>query len=110
MIIERVNISPEDLDHIQVEFLEPLEDGTLFWTIPAVNDGSEEWTAVQSWLDSGNTIGDEYAYARNKKYIADRKAEYPHLADQLDYIYHNGVDAWKTDIIDPIKAKYPKPS
>jgi hypothetical protein len=31
------------------------------------------------------------------------------LAEQLDYIYHNGVEAWKTDIIDPIKARYPKP-
>ena len=38
-----------------------------------------------------------------------RAAEYPSLAEQLDYIYHNGVDAWKTDMIDPIKQKYPKP-
>ena len=37
-----------------------------------------------------------------------RAAEYPPLADQLDYIYHNGVDAWKKDMIDPVKNKYPK--
>ena len=37
-----------------------------------------------------------------------RVAEYPSIADQLDYIYHNGIDAWKTDIIDPVKTKYPK--
>lgn len=37
-----------------------------------------------------------------------RAAEYPAIADQLDYIYHNGIDAWKTDIIDPVKTKYPK--
>jgi hypothetical protein len=37
-----------------------------------------------------------------------RAAEYPAIADQLDYIYHNGIDAWKTDMIDPVKAKYPK--
>ena len=37
-----------------------------------------------------------------------RAAEYPAIADQLDYIYHNGIDAWKTNIIDPIKTKYPK--
>ena len=37
-----------------------------------------------------------------------RAAEYPPLPDQLDYIYHNGVDAWKTDMIDPVKNKYPK--
>ena len=38
-----------------------------------------------------------------------RATDDPPLAEQLDYIYHNGVEAWKTDIIDPIKARYPKP-
>jgi hypothetical protein len=37
-----------------------------------------------------------------------RVKEYPAIADQLDYIYHNGIDAWKTDMIDPVKTKYPK--
>ena len=45
----------------------------------------------------------------NAPYKLSRKREYPSLAEQLDYIYHNGVEAWKTDIIDPIKTKYPKP-
>ena len=44
-----------------------------------------------------------------KAYQRSRAAEYPSLAEQFDYIYHNGVEAWKTDIIDPIKARYPKP-
>jgi hypothetical protein len=43
------------------------------------------------------------------QYQRDRKKEYPSPQEQLDYIYHNGIDAWKSDIIDPIKAKYPKP-
>jgi hypothetical protein len=47
--------------------------------------------------------------AENPEYIQQRQTAYPSLADQLDYIYHNGVEAWKTDIIDPIKARYPKP-
>lgn len=37
-----------------------------------------------------------------------RAKEYPAIAEQLDYIYHNGVDAWKKDMIDPVKNKYPK--
>ena len=37
-----------------------------------------------------------------------RAREYPPLPEQLDYIYHNGVDAWKKDMIDPVKNKYPK--
>jgi hypothetical protein len=43
------------------------------------------------------------------QYATKRKREYPSTEEQLDYIYHNGVDAWKADIIDPIKSKYPKP-
>ena len=45
----------------------------------------------------------------NDSYRSKRKEEYPYLAEQLDYIYHNGIDKWKTDIVDPVKAKYPKP-
>ena len=44
------------------------------------------------------------------KYQEDRRGAYPFIGDQLDYIYHNGIDKWKTDIVDPVKAKYPKPS
>ena len=43
------------------------------------------------------------------KYKDQRKAEYPDCETQLDYIYHNGIDKWKTDIVDPVKKKYPKP-
>jgi len=45
----------------------------------------------------------------NLAYQAQRAAEYPDYGTQLDYIYHNGVDKWKTDVVDPVKAKYPKP-
>ena len=41
-------------------------------------------------------------------YKLQRAAEYPDFGTQLDYIYHNGVDAWKADIVDPVKAKYAK--
>jgi hypothetical protein len=41
------------------------------------------------------------AYARS------RVAEYPSIADQLDDIYHNGIDAWKATI-KVTKDKYPK--
>ncbi len=44
----------------------------------------------------------------SEAYKYQRAREYPAIADQLDYIYHNGIDAWKTDIIDPVKTKYPK--
>ena len=43
-----------------------------------------------------------------KAYSRKRAAEYPSMADQLDDIYHNGIDAWKTTI-KKTKDKYPKP-
>ena len=46
---------------------------------------------------------DAQAYARK------RQAEYPDMGTQFNKIYDDGIDAWKTDMVDPIKAKYPKP-
>ena len=43
-------------------------------------------------------------------YQFERELAYPDWGTQLDYIYHNGIEKWKTDMIDPVKAKYPKPS
>jgi hypothetical protein len=48
------------------------------------------------------------ALIASEAYKVKRAAEYPAIAEQLDYIYHNGIDAWKTDMIDPVKVKYPK--
>ena len=45
----------------------------------------------------------------NDSYKSQRRAEYPDLVSQLDDIYHNGIDGWKTTI-KAIKDKYPKPS
>ena len=42
-----------------------------------------------------------------ESYVTLRSKEYPPLEDQLDKIYHSGVDAWKADI-KAIKDKYPK--
>ena len=69
------------------------------------------------WLDSKQTepTADELAaevtrlqavYDGNQ-YQRDRATEYPSIADQLDDIYHNGVDGWKATI-KTTKDKYPK--
>ena len=44
-----------------------------------------------------------------QEYARKRAAEYPSTGDQLDYIFHNGIAKWKTDIVQPVKDKYPKP-
>ena len=44
-----------------------------------------------------------------KAYARLRRDEYPDMGIQLNYIYDHGIDKWKTDMVDPIKKKYPKP-
>ena len=71
------------------------------------------------WLDTEQTQPTDEEIAaeitrlqteyEDQEYQRLRAAEYPDWGTQLDYIYHHGVDAWKTDIVDPVKAKYPKP-
>ena len=83
-------------------------------TVVKVDDGvgvfdkdGKPITLDQSKIDAARAeINAELAAT---KYQRDRKDEYPSWQDQLDYIYHNGIDKWKTDIIDPVKNKYPKP-
>jgi len=63
-------------------------------------------TLEQSKIDTARS---ELNAAYNAvKYQRDRAAEYPSVVDQLDDIYHNGIDAWKATI-KTTKDKYPKP-
>ena len=41
-------------------------------------------------------------------YKKQRAQAYPSIADQLDQIYHEGIDAWKATIA-AVKQEYPKP-
>lgn len=47
------------------------------------------------------------AYIDANAYKGLRQAEYPSIADQLDTLYHGGLDAWKAQI-KTVKDKYPK--
>ena len=44
---------------------------------------------------------------KNDSYKSKRRAEYPSVEDQLDDLYHNGIDGWKTTI-KAVKDKYSK--
>jgi len=73
-------------------------NGNTQETIVATDNSGDNvtinWTAVNAWTDPN-----EYKYKRIE--------EYPSMADQLDDIYHNGIDAWKATI-KTTKDKYPK--
>jgi len=59
----------------------------------------------QMVIDCANSKFNEQQFG----YIEARQEEYPSYGEQLDYIFHNGLEAWKTDIIQPIKDNHPKP-
>jgi len=94
-------------------------DGTKGWI--EFSDGTPnqeitEFTRFQYLVDGYNTekqrLVDEEAQAEvdrvaNMTYAEKRAGEYPEVVDQLDDIYHNGIDGWKTTI-SSIKDKYPK--
>ena len=58
------------------------------------NNVAIDWTQVNAWTDPD-------------QYKINRAAEYPNIKDQLDDIYHNGIDGWKATI-KTTKDKYPK--
>ena len=43
-----------------------------------------------------------------KEYARNRKLEYPDWGIQLNKIYDDGIAKWKSEMVDPIKAKWPK--
>ena len=78
--------------------------------------GSDIDTCEIDWLngtveiskaDIKTKIAELQTAYNNNKYQRDRAKEYPSIVDQLDDIYHNGIDAWKATI-KVTKDKYPK--
>ena len=69
-----------------------------------IHDASKDKPTEQECTDGLAKLQSDFdalAYQRN------RRSEYPSIVDQLDDIYHNGIDGWKTTI-KAIKDKYPK--
>ena len=74
-------------------------------------DDTKAWDANGNEVAIDQSLVDAARVELNKLlYQEDRAKEYPDWGTQLDYIYHNGIEKWKTDIVDPVKNKYPKPS
>ena len=75
-----------------------------------INTCEIEWhngTTPISKADIETKMAELQTEYNNNKYQRDRAAEYPSIKDQLDDIYHNGVDGWKITI-KAVKDKYPK--
>ena len=88
------------LDHDAIRKAYPnaalIDDGTGVF-----DTNGTKLTIEQSKVDAART---ELA---KLDYQWKRQREYPSVVDQLDDIYHNGIDAWKATI-KTTKDKYPK--
>jgi|TARA_B100001939_G_scaffold345119_1_gene360995 hypothetical protein len=70
---------------------------------------NDKWTAEDKDGNSINVVStDVDAEFAKQEYKNKRANEYPSVVDQLDLIYHSGIDAWKAKIKET-KDKYPKP-
>jgi hypothetical protein len=95
-------------------------------TIKAINPSAEfkydnEDFSTIEWLNGTTPIAEATVVAKQAELQADYDAKqyqrdrtkrpedggYPSIGDQLDDIYHNGIDGWKATI-KATKDKYPK--
>ena len=76
-----------------------VRNGELIWE--DTNIANPTNSDLEKWNTEMNTAWEAPQYQRS------RAAEYPSIPDQLDEIYHNGVNAWKA-VIKKTKDKYPK--
>ena len=69
------------------------------------------------WLDGTSSISKEKIQAEvirlqaeydAQEYARNRQAEYPDWGTQLNKIYDDGLTKWKSEMVDPVKAKWPK--
>ena len=77
------------------------------WCFPNSTDDRYYQEFVEDLYTNGIEIVEGADYVGVTTYTEARRAEYPPLEEQLDKIYHSGIDAWKADI-KVIKDKYPK--
>ena len=107
----------KELRALTAAAVELVKDQSGYSIKAIINDAGER--VIESWGE-GITPPSDSALATkkaeilttitNEEYKNNRLEEYPDWGTQLDYIYHHGIDNWKTDIVDPVKTKYPKPS
>ena len=83
------------------------DSGQLIKSIPISSENWDYREFIEDIYKNGLGIVEGADYVGVTTYTEARKEEYPPLEEQLDKIYHSGVDAWKADI-KVIKDKYPK--
>jgi hypothetical protein len=76
-------------------------------------DGSQDDLIPENFTRISDAQVQQIHYQREQDYLDSltyrdkREVEYPTIKDQLDTLYHGGLDAWK-ESIKAVKDKYPK--
>jgi hypothetical protein len=78
---------------------------TLYPQVVSIDDTAGAFDKDGNKVEIDMALVDAWQDPEAYKYK--RAAEYPSYADQFDTIFHEGLDAWKTQI-QAIKNKYPK--
>ena len=91
-IIMATKIYP--LNDTEYQSITESENGNTFEVVTDIPEGAVVFSSLAD-------------YTAKTEYARKRANEYPSIADQLDDIYHNGIDAWKATI-KTTKDKYPK--
>ena len=76
----------------------------LYPSVVTIRDGVA-YDANENIVEYNEATVQDYIDANAYKGL--RQAEYPSIPDQLDTLYHSGLDAWKAQI-KTVKDKYPK--
>lgn len=81
------------------------------WVLRGDDYSGLEWLSVDQTKPTEEEVNTEVLKIQAEydalRYQRDRKKEYPSIEDQLDVLYHEGIDGWK-DVIEAVKLKYPK--
>jgi hypothetical protein len=69
-----------------------------------------EITEAEALVESGSAILYDTHEELNEavQYASDRRNDYPAIEEQLDQMYHEGIDKWK-ETIQAVKDAHPKP-
>jgi hypothetical protein len=91
---------------------EPTNEADYKANVKYVTGADENGTAVFgdqlfTWSEVSAKQTELQAEYDANEYQRQRASSYPSWQDQLDDIYHNGIDGWKSTI-QVIKNKYPK--
>ena len=85
---------------------------TLFEAIIQLNPSIVLMRGNVTYNEAGEEVSYDLSAAEAlvaaNAYKEQRASAYPSIADQLDKIYHEGIDAWKAQIA-AVKQEYPKP-